>query len=124
MRMSNVRRLGPPLLLGSSLVVLGMGWLGQEPHAARSGVPDALAKPCTARNVAGSYGFSGSGTILSTTSEPSASLIATVGLLTFDGEAQWRTTNQTLTIKGHMTQPSMSDTYTVQADWGSRRNGR
>jgi hypothetical protein len=66
--------------------------------------------------VAGTYGFSGSGTLLSPAAEPSASLIATVGLLTFDGEAQWRTTHQTLTIHGQVTQPSMTGFYTVQAD--------
>jgi hypothetical protein len=86
MLMSSIRRLGQQLLLGSSLVVLGSGLLVQEPHAARRGTPDIQTRPCTAQNVAGSYGFSGSGTILPTPAEPSASLIATVGLLTFDGD--------------------------------------
>ena len=111
MLISSIRRLGQQLLLGSSLVVLGSGWLVQEPHAARRGTPDIQARPCTAQNVAGSYGFSGSGTILPTPAEPSASLIATVGLLTFDGDEHWHTTNQTLTINGHVTQPSMTGTY-------------
>ena len=67
--------------------------------------------------MAGSYGFSGSGMILSNASEPSASLIATVGILTFDGDENWRTTNQSLTLNGQ--EPvlvSLTGTYAVRPD--------
>ena len=44
-------------LLGSTLVVLGISLLVQEPRAAARDSPDALAGLCTVQNVAGAYGF-------------------------------------------------------------------
>jgi len=117
MHTRRTRLLGQRLLLGSSLVVLGIGWLVQEPQVARGGAPNTSVRQCTDRNVAGSYGFSGSGTILSNTLGLPEGLFATVGLLTFDGLGRWETTNQSLTINGQVPMiVSLTGTYTVRPD--------
>jgi hypothetical protein len=67
--------------------------------------------------VAGTYGFVGSGTILPHTGGLPEGLVATVGLLTFNGQDRWRTFNQSLTINGAVTPGvSMTGTYTVNPD--------
>ena len=117
MRINHVRRLGPLLLLGSSLVLLGMGGLAQAAPAARSGAPDTAGKQCTDRNVAGSYGFAGSGTVLANTLGLPEGLITTVGLLTFDGQGRWETTNQSLVLSGQAPLlVSLTGTYAVRPD--------
>jgi len=104
-------------LLGSTLVVLGISLLVQEPRAAARDSPDALAGLCTVQNVAGAYGFLGSGTKLPNPAGLPEGLIATVGILTFDGQEGWRTTNQSLTVNGQVaTGVSMTGTYTVELD--------
>jgi hypothetical protein len=104
-------------LLGSSLVVLGVGLLVQAPRAAMRHLPDAPAEQCTAQNVAGEYGFLDSGTILPNLVGLPEGPIATVGILTFDGQEDWRTTNQSLTVNGQVTTGvSMTGTYKVNPD--------
>jgi hypothetical protein len=67
--------------------------------------------------VAGTYGFSGSGTILPNLVGLPEGPFATVGILTFDGQEGWRTTNQSLTVNGAVTTGvSMTGTYTVHPD--------
>jgi hypothetical protein len=67
--------------------------------------------------VAGAYGFSGSGTSLSNLVGLPEGLFATVGILTFDGQAGWRTTHQSLTVNGAVTTGvSMTGSYTVHPD--------
>jgi len=105
------------LLLGSSLVVLAVGSLAQVPRAAAPDSPDAPAGRCTVQHVAGAYGFLGSGTTLPNPAGLPEGLIATVGILTFDGQGHWRTTNQSLTVNGQVaTGVSMTGTYTVEPD--------
>lgn len=102
---------------GSSLVMLGIGLLVQPPQQAVGGAPNAPDGRCTARNVAGTYGFVGSGTILPHTVGLPEGLFATVGLLRFNGQDRWQTANQSLTINGVVsTGASMAGTYTVQPD--------
>jgi hypothetical protein len=116
MHTRKTRPLAQQFLLGSSLVVLAVGLLVQAPRAAARDSPDAPAERCTARNVAGAYGFLGSGTILPNPFLPEGP-IATVGILTFDGQEGWRTTNQSLTVNGQVTTGvSMTGTYTVNPD--------
>ena len=104
-------------LRGSSLVVLGIGLLVQAPRAAARDAEEAPAERCTVRNVAGTYGFSGSGTVLPNAFGLPEGPIGTVGILTFDGQQHWRTTNQSLTVNGQVaTMVSMTGTYTVEAD--------
>jgi hypothetical protein len=104
-------------LLGSSLVVLGIGLLVQIPRAAARDSQEAPGIPCTVQNVAGAYGFSGSGTILPNLVGLPEGPIATVGILTFDGQEGWRTTHQSLTVNGAVTTGvSMTGTYTVHPD--------
>ena len=104
-------------VLGSCVAVLGVGWLTQVPRAAARHAEEAPAGRCTVRNVAGVYGFSGSGTVLPGAMGLPAGLIATVGILTFDGHEGWRTTNQSLTVNGQVaTGVSMTGTYTVELD--------
>jgi hypothetical protein len=104
-------------LLGSSLAVLGVGLLIQVPRVAAREAGDAPAGRCTVRNVAGVYGFSGSGTVLPRAVGLPEGLIATVGILTFDGQKHWGTTNQSLTVNGQVfPMVSMTGTYTVDDD--------
>jgi hypothetical protein len=104
-------------LMGSSLVVLGVGLLVQAPRAAARDAEDAPAGRCTVRNVAGAYGFSGSGTVLPNAFGLPEGPIGTVGILTFDGQQHWRTTNQSLTVHGQVaTMVYMTGTYTVEAE--------
>ena len=117
MHMRRTHPLARQFLLGSSLVVLGIGLLVQPPRAAVHDSQDAPGIQCTVRNVAGTYGFSGSGTILSNLIGLPEGLFATVGILTFDGQEGWRTTNQSLTVNGAVTTGvSMTGTYTVTPD--------
>lgn len=105
------------LLLRSSLVVLGVSLLVQAQRVAARDSEDAPTGRCTVRNVAGAYGFSGSGTVLLNTFGLPEGLIATVGILTFDGQQHWDTTNQSLMVHGQgATMVSMTGTYTVEAD--------
>jgi hypothetical protein len=67
--------------------------------------------------VAGTYGFSGRGTVLPHTFGLPKGPIATVGILTFDGQQHWGTTNQSLTVNGQgAMMVSMTGTYTVESD--------
>jgi hypothetical protein len=104
-------------LLGSSVVVLGIGLLGQAPRAAARNTEAAPAGRYTVQNVAGTYGFSGSGTVLPNAVGLPEGPIGTVGILAFDGQQHWRTTNQSLTVHGQgATMVSMAGIYTVESD--------
>jgi hypothetical protein len=104
-------------LLRSSLVVLGVGLLVQAPRPAARDSQDAPAVRCTVRNVAGSYGFLGSGTILPNPAGFPEGPAATVGIQTFDGQGNWVTTNHSLMVNGQVsTGVSLSGTYTVNPD--------
>jgi hypothetical protein len=117
MHTRRTRHLAQRVLLGSSLVVLGAGVLMQAPKAVARDSQGAATGRCTVRNVAGAYGFSGSGTILSNLLGLPAGLIATVGMLTFNGQGHWRTTNQSLTVQGQEpSRVSLTGTYTVESD--------
>lgn len=97
-------------------MVLGIGLLVQAPRVAARDSEEAAGR-CTVRNVAGAYGFSGSGTVLPNGLGLPEGPIATVGVLTFDGQEGWRTTNQSLTVNGAVTTGvSMTGTYTVHPD--------
>ena len=103
-------------LLRSSLVVLGVGLLVQAPRAAARDSHDASAVQCTVQNVAGTYGFLGSGTVLPNSAGIPEGLAATVGIQTFDGQGEW-VTHQTLMVNGQVsTGVSLSGTYTVNPD--------
>lgn len=103
-------------LLGSSLVVLGVGLLVQAPRAAARDLQGAPAVRCTVQNVAGTYGFLGSGTVLPNSAGFPEGPVATVGIQTFDGQGEW-VTNQTLMVNGQVsTGVSLSGTYTVNPD--------
>jgi hypothetical protein len=90
MRMSSVYRFGPQLLLGSSLVVLGVGWLLQAPRAVTHDAKVPAVR-CIVRNVAGTYGFVGSGTVLPNAAGFPEGPVATVDIQTFDGHGEWVT---------------------------------
>jgi hypothetical protein len=98
-------------LLGGSLVILGVGLWVQAPPAAARAAEDARAGRCTAHNVAGAYGFLGSGTVLPNGFGFPEGTIATVGILTFDGEQRWDTTNQSLTMHGQGRHAGVHDRY-------------
>lgn len=117
MKVSSMHQLAQRCLHSSVLCLLGAALLVPMPPPARGEAPEAHDGVCTTRNVAGAYGFVGQGTILSNTVGLPEGLIATVGLLTFDGQGRWRTSNQTLTLQGQPpAQVSLSGTYTVGAD--------
>src|SRR5215831_211791 len=102
---------------GSRIVILGASVLLLAPGRATGTAPDTASRQCTARNVAGTYGFVGHGTILPNPAHLPEGLFATVGLLTFDGQARWSTSTQSLTLNGTVTTgASMAGTYTVQPD--------
>jgi len=104
-------------LLGSSLVVLGGGVLVQAPRLAARDAHDAPAIRCTVRNVAGTYGFVGSGTVLPNAAGFPEGPAATVGIQVFDGQGNWVTTNHSVMVNGHVTTGvSLSGTYTVNSD--------
>jgi hypothetical protein len=116
MRTRRTRPLTPRFLLGSSLAVFVAVMLVEAPRTAARDGQDAPAMQCTVGNVAGVYGFSGSGTVLPNPFFPEGS-IATVGILIFDGQGQWRTTNQSLTVNGQVTTGvSMTGDYAVNPD--------
>jgi hypothetical protein len=114
------RRASPPafrFLWWSSLVVLGLGILVQAPGTAVPDPKDESGAKCTAQNVAGAYGFLGSGTALQNSAGLAEGLVATVGVQTFDGRGQWKTTNHTVIVTGQPPfEVSLSGTYTVNAD--------
>jgi hypothetical protein len=104
-------------LLGSSLVVLGLGILVQAPGTALPDPKDEPGAKCTEQNVAGAYGFLGSGTALQNSAGLPEGLVATVGVQIFDGRGQWKTTNHTVIATGQPPfEVSLSGTYTVNAD--------
>ena len=117
MQTRKTRPLAQRFLVGSSLVVLGIGLLIQVPGAAARNSQEATPVGCTVRNVAGAYGFVGSGTILQAPAAHSVGPFATVGILTFDGQGHWGTTNQSLTENGQVTTGvSVTGIYTVNPD--------
>ena len=82
-------------------MVLGIGLLVQAPRAAAPDSKDAPAAECTVENVAGAYGVLGSGTALPNSAGLPEGLVTTVGVLTFDGQGQRKTTNHTLIVTGN-----------------------
>jgi hypothetical protein len=104
-------------LLGSSLMVLGGGLLLQAASAAARDSHDAPAVQCTVQNVAGPYGFLGSGTVLPNSAGIPEGPAVTVGIQTFDEQGGWVTTNHSLMVNGQVsTGVSLSGTYTVNPD--------
>ena len=104
-------------LLRSSLVVLAVGMTLQVPRAAARDSHDTSAVPCTVQNVAGMYGFLGSGTVLPNSAGIPEGPAVTVGIQTFDGQGWWVTTNHSLMVNGQVaTGVSLSGTYTVNPD--------
>ena len=101
MHMRKTRPLVQRFLLVGSLVVLGVGLLVQAPRAAASDSQDAPAVQCTVQNVAGTYGFLGSGTVLPNSAGFPEGPAATVGIQTFDGQGEW-VTHQTLMVNGQV----------------------
>lgn len=117
MHTRSTRLLGQRLLLGRRLVVLGVSVLLSVSPAAARNAREAPAGRCTVRNVAGAYGVVGSGTILQALSGHPAGPFATVGILTFDGQGRWSTTNQSVTENGQVTTGvSVTGIYTVHPD--------
>jgi hypothetical protein len=105
------------LLWLAGLVVLGLGILVQAPGTAVPDPKDELGAKCTEQNVAGAYGFVGSGTALQNSAGLPEGLVATVGVQTFDGRGQWETTNHTVIVTGQPPfEVSLSGIYTVNAD--------
>ena len=117
MHMRRTHPLAQRFLLGSSLVVLGVGLLVQTPRAAARDSQDAPGIRCIVQNVAGTYGFLGSGTVLPNSAGIPEGPAATVGIQTFDGQGEWVTTNHSLMVNGQVTTGvSLSGTYTVNPD--------
>ena len=101
----------------SSLVVLGLCLLVQAPGTATANPKDEPVAKYTVQNVAGAYGVLGSGTALQNSAGLPEGLVATVGVLTFDGQGQWKTTNHTLIVTGQPpVEVSLSGNYTVNSD--------
>ena len=114
--MHMARSLRSRWLLGSSLVVLGVGVLLQTPRGVARDAPEGAAGRCTNRNVAGTYGFVGSGTILANDAGFPEGPVVTVGLQTFDGAGTW-VTQQTLMVNGHVSPGvSLRGSYAVNPD--------
>jgi hypothetical protein len=113
-------RVHPPLqrfLLWSSLAVFLIGMLVETPRTSARELKGVPAAECTEKNVAGVYGFLGNGPILPNRFGLPEGPLATVGLLTFDGQGRWGTANQTLTVNGQVTTGvSVGGTYTVEPD--------
>jgi hypothetical protein len=100
--------------LGIGVSALALGalalWSGEMTEASGDG------QTCTASNVAGSYGFSGSGTILTNPFGLPEGPVATVGVVRFDGKDRW-ITEQTLSLNGQIIEgASLTGTYTVNPD--------
>jgi hypothetical protein len=105
------------LLWGSSLVVLVVSLGRQALPEAVSRAHATSASVCTPRNVAGAYGFSGSGTALTNDLGLPEGQLATVGIVIFERSGQWRTTNQLLTVQGEEPlRVSLTGTYSVDGD--------
>ena len=81
--------LGQRFLQRSSLVVLGIGLLLQAPRVVARDAQHAPPIRCTVQNVAGSYGLSGNGTIVSNPFGLPEGPVATVGVITFDEQGDW-----------------------------------
>lgn len=116
MSMRRTRPLVQRFLLGSSLMVLGIGLLIQVPGAAARNARDASPVQCTVQNVAGSYGLSGSGTIVSNPFGLPEGPVATVGIITFDEQDHW-VSHRSTNVNGHFVSGvSQAGTYTVHPD--------
>ncbi len=72
-------------------------------------VPEAQARSCKLSGVAGTYGYTTSGTI------PTLGALAAVGLITLDASGNL-TGAQTTSFNGAIVQETLSGTYTVNAD--------
>ncbi len=117
MHMKSVRPLPQRFLLWSSLAVFVVGMLIEAQSTAARELKGIPAAECTVENVAGVYGFLGSGTALPNSAGLPEGLVTTVGVQTFDGQGQWKTTNHTVIVTGQPPfEVSLSGTYTVNAD--------
>jgi hypothetical protein len=117
MHTRRIRPLAHWFLLWSSLVGLGVGLLVEAPGASPRESRDDPEAQCTVENVAGVYGFLGSGAALPNSAGLPEGLVATVGVQIFDGQGQWKTTNHIVIVTGQPPfEVSLSGTYTVNAD--------
>jgi hypothetical protein len=113
----NTRSLASQFRGWSILVVLGLGILLWASGTAEPNPKDRPGAKCTEENIAGAYGFLGTGTALQNPAGLPEGLVTTVGLQTFDGRGQWKTTNHTVIVTGQPPlEVSLSGTYTVNSD--------
>jgi hypothetical protein len=102
------------LVLGISVPIIALGsselWAGPMENAV------ANSRTCTVSNVAGSYGLSGSGTIVSNPFGLPEGPVATVGVITFDEQGHW-VSHRSTNVNGHfVSSVSQAGTYTVYPD--------
>jgi hypothetical protein len=114
MRIRSGRLTMPWVVLGISVAIMALhaseGWSGPRERDAAS------SETCTGSNVAGAYGFSGRGTIVSNPYDLPEGPVATVGIITFDGQGQW-VSHHSANVNGQVIHDlSNAGTYTVHPD--------
>ena len=102
------------LVLGISVLIIVFGSSGLL--VGPMGNTAAHSKTCTVSNVAGSYGLSGSGTIVSNPFGLPEGPVTTVGVITFDEQGHW-VSHRSTNVNGHfVSSVSQVGTYTVYPD--------
>src|SRR5215471_12516240 len=94
MERRGVRTTTPWFVFGISVLISAFSASGLWARPMDNAV--APSQTCTLSNVASSYGLAGSGTIVSNPFDLPEGPVATVGILTFDGQGHWvshRSTN-------------------------------
>jgi hypothetical protein len=104
----------PWVVLGISVLIMALGSSGLLAGPMENAA--ANSKTCTVSNVAGSYGLSGRGTIVSNPFGLPEGPVATVGVITFDEQGDWVSHRSTNVNGQFVSGVSQAGTYTVHPD--------
>lgn len=114
MERRGVRTTTPWFVFGISVLISAFSASGLWARPMDNAV--APSQTCTLSNVASSYGLAGSGTIVSNPFDLPEGPVATVGILTFDGQGHW-VSHRSTNVQGHFVRSiSQAGTYTVYPD--------
>jgi hypothetical protein len=101
-------------VLGISVLIIALGSSGLLAGPREKAT--AKSKTCTESNVAGSYGLSGSGIIVSNPFGLPEGPVATVGVITFDEQGHWASHRSTNVNGQFVSSVSQAGLYTVYPD--------
>ena len=104
----------PWVVLGISVLIMALGSSGLLAGPLENAAANSTT--CTVSNVAGSYGLSGRGTIVSNPFGLPEGPVATVGVITFDEQGHWVSHRSTNVNGQFVSGVSQAGTYTVHLD--------